>query len=84
MRNESPIGLATIAAFLPAAVAGVIFVVLLVRNGGDIDGATQATLAIIAALSSVTTGALRQWRAVNPPASGASPEDDEHIEGEVA
>ena len=64
MRNESPVGLATILGLLPAAGAALIFVAVLIIKGGDIDGAVAYTAAIIGALSLVTTAGLRQWRAV--------------------
>lgn len=64
MRNESPVGLATILALAPAIIGGAIFVVLLVVNGGDVERATQLTIAIIGGLSLVAAAALRQWRAV--------------------
>ena len=64
MRNESPVGLATILGLVPAALAAAIFVVLLVMNGGDVDKAVALTIAIIGALSLVGTAGLRQWRAV--------------------
>jgi high-affinity Fe2+/Pb2+ permease len=73
MRNESPVGLATVLGLLPAAAAAVVFVVLLVLNGGDIEKATAATMAIIAAVSLVGTAALRQWRAVAAARSGTAP-----------
>lgn len=64
MRNESPVGLATIFAVAPAVIAGAVFIFLLISNGGDVEKATQLTLSIIGALSLVTAGALRQWRSV--------------------
>jgi len=64
MRNESPVGLATILGLIPAAAAAVIFVALLITNGGDVDKAVALTIAIIGALSLVGTAGLRQWRAV--------------------
>lgn len=79
MRNESPVGLATILAVAPAIIAGVIFVILLVINGGDVEKATQLTLGIVSALSLVGAGALRQWRSVagtRQPSSPANVEID--------
>lgn len=64
MRNESPVGLATFLGVAPAIIAGVVFVGLLVKSGGDVEQATQLTLAVIGGVSLVGTAALRQWRAV--------------------
>lgn len=64
MRNETPVGLATILGILPAVGAGALMVALLVMNGGDVEDASTKTLAIIAAVSLVGTAALRQWRAI--------------------
>lgn len=73
--NEHPIGLSTILGFLPFVMAGIVFVVLLIRNGGDVAHAQALTLSIIMAVSSVGTSALRQWRAVNGPAQPAASAD---------
>jgi hypothetical protein len=64
MRNESPVGLATYLGLAPFAIGGVVFVVLLIKNGGDVEAATALSIAIIGGVSLVGTAALRQWRAV--------------------
>lgn len=64
MRNESPIGLATILGLLPAVLAVAVLVVLVIVNGGDVQAATVMLLAIIGAASTVGTAAMRQWRAI--------------------
>lgn len=64
MRNESPIGLATILGLLPALVAIIVMVILIIINGGDVQAATVMLLAIIGAASTVGTAAMRQWRAI--------------------
>jgi hypothetical protein len=71
--NEHPIGLATVLGFLPFVVAGIVFVVLLIRNGGDVQQAQALTLAIVMGVSSVGTAALRQWRAVNGGTAAPAP-----------
>lgn len=67
MRNESPVGLATVLGLLPAAIAGVTFIALMVMNGGDVTAAQELTLSIITSLSLVAAAALRQWRAIKGP-----------------
>lgn len=64
MRNESPVGLATILGLLPAIVAVAVLIALVIINGGDVEGATTTLMAIIAAASTVGTAAMRQWRAI--------------------
>lgn len=80
MRNESPVGLATYLGLLPVVAAAVIFIILIIINGGDVDAAHTATLGIIAALSSVVTAALRQWRAVKQVEVGGGADPSE-LEG---
>ncbi len=63
MRNESPIGLATILGLLPALGAIAVLIVLVIIYRGDVERATATLLTIIAAASTVGTAALRQWRA---------------------
>lgn len=65
MRNESPIGLATILGLLPAVLAIAVLIVLVIINGGDVQAATVMLLAIIGAASTVGTAAMRQWRAIS-------------------
>ena len=64
MRNESPVGLATILGLAPAIGAALIFLVVLIIKGGDIDAAVAYTAALITAGSLIATAGLRQWRAV--------------------
>ena len=64
MRNESPVGLATVLGLLPALVAVAVLIVLVIVNGGDVEGATVMLMAIIGAASTVGTAAMRQWRAI--------------------
>lgn len=95
MRNETPVGLATVLGVLPAVLAGGLLITLLILNGGDVEAATSATLAIITALALVAAAGLRQWRAIAhekatgpalppPPAEapGALPPPGEILEGD--
>lgn len=41
--NESPIGLATILGIIPALVAAIVLIILVITNGGDI-AAAEATV----------------------------------------
>lgn len=66
--NESPTGLATYLGLLPAAIGGLVFIIILFRNGFDVDGATALSISIIGGLSLVATAALREWRAISGPA----------------
>lgn len=73
MRNESPIGLATLLGLAPAVIGAAVFVVLLVVNGGDVDKAQQMGVAIAVGASLVGTAWLRQWRAVSGTTSAPTP-----------
>lgn len=73
--NEHPVGLSTVLGLLPFVIAGIVFIVLLAMNGGDVAKAQQLTLAIIMAVALVGTAAMRQWRAVNGGGTSAPPAD---------
>lgn len=71
MKNESPIGLATILGVIPGIIGAVVFIVALIKNGGDVDTANSVTTAAMVTISGVFTGWSRQRRAIEAPYAAA-------------